>query len=128
MDKFSVKKHQFNKFKEPRTGIVIDFDGETIIGIVSSEGSNESFIMNDNGTTKVIDEKKYDFELPNEAEIVLNANVGLEIKSYNEKNEIDCRIFIPVKSNWNIEFRNRRVCGSTRIIGDKVYLNLRRKK
>ena len=128
MEKFTVKKHQFSKFKDSRTGIVINFNGETIIGIVPPKGCTESFIMNEDGTTKIIDENEYEFEFPNEeAEIVLKIGVGLEIKSYKENKELEKIIFIPVKSNWSIDFRNRRVCGSTRIIGDEVYLNLKRK-
>ena len=52
---------------------------------------------------------------------------GLEIMTYNDKNEKEKSYFIPVKSDWIVEFRNRRAIGKTWIQGNSVWLNIKRK-
>lgn len=126
---FKVRKNEFKSFVPSREGIVIELDGEGIIGIVPSSNS-ESFLVLDKigGSTNVVSNEGYAFEIPKTEEVGIEfkVNLGLEITTYNEENKQSRSYFIPVKSDWVVEFRNRRVCGKTVIQGDSVWLHLKK--
>lgn len=127
MESFKIRTNEFKKYLPVRKGLVIEFNGEGIIGIVPS--SDESFILIENGLVRNITEGT-DFQFSLNFEdigIEFRVGEGLEIMTYNDKNEKDRSYFIPVKSDWVVEFRNRRACGKTWIQGNSVWLNLRKK-
>ena len=128
MENFKIRTNEFKEYLPVRKGLVIEFNGEGIIGIVPS--SNESFILFENGSVKNITESSdFQFSIPdfNDIGIEYRISEGLEIMTYDDKNEKDRSYFIPVKSDWVVEFRNRRACGKTWIQGNSVWLGLKKK-
>ena len=127
MENFKIRTNEFKEYLPVRKGLVIEFNGEGIIGIVPS--SDESFILFENGSRRIITEDSgFQFSLDFEdIGIEFRIGEGLEIMTYNDKNEKDRSYFIPVKSDWVVEFRNRRACGKTWIQGNSVWLGLRKK-
>lgn len=128
MENFKIRLNEFKDYLPVRKGLVIEFNGEGIIGIVPS--SDESFILIENGLVRNITEGT-DFQFSLNFEdigIEFRVGEGLEIMTtYNDKNEKDRSYFIPVKSDWVVEFRNRRACGKTWIQGNSVWLGLKKK-
>lgn len=127
MESFKIRTNEFKKYLPVRKGLVIEFNGEGIIGIVPS--SDESFILIEDGLVRNITEGT-DFQFSLNFEdigIEFRIGEGLEIMTYNDKNEKDRSYFIPVKSDWVVEFRNRRACGKTWIQGNSVWLGLKKK-
>lgn len=133
MENFKIRINEFKKFSPTRKGLVIEFNGEGIIGIVPSSEESESFILFENGSRRIItgtESSDFQFNIPDfddDIRIEFRIGEGLEIMIYNDKNEKDRSYFIPVKSDWTVEFRNRRACGKTRIKGNSVWLNLSKK-
>lgn len=128
MENFKIRTNEFKEYLPVRKGLVIEFNDEGIIGIVPS--SDESFILIENGLVRNITEDS-DFQFSLDFEdigIEFKIGEGLEIMTYNDKNEKDRSYFIPVKSDWVVEFRNRRACGKTWIQGNSVWLGLKKKK
>ena len=130
MESFKIRTNEFKKYLPVRKGLVIEFNGEGIIGIVPSS-KEESFILFENGSRRIIitESSDFQFDIPDFEDIGIEFRIGegLEIMAYNDKNEKDRSYFIPVKSDWVVEFRNRRACGKTRIKGNKVCLGLKKK-
>lgn len=130
MENFKIRTNEFKKYLPVRKGLVIEFNDEGIIGIVPSS-EEESFILFENGSRRNITESSdFQFSIPDfddDIRIEFRIGEGLEIMTYNDKNEKDRSYFIPVKSDWVVEFRNRRACGKTRIKGNKVWLVLKKK-
>ena len=128
MENFKIRTNEFKKYLPVRKGLVIEFNGEGIIGIVPS--SEESFILFENGLVKnITEDSNFQFSIPDIDDIGVEFRIGegLEIMTYNDKNEKDRSYFIPVKSDWVVEFRNRRACGKTWIQGNSVWLGLRKR-
>lgn len=126
--KFEVKTNLYKKYLPNRKGLVIEVNGEGVIGIVPSS-NEESFIMFENGSKKMItDTETSQFEMAELDDFAVEFKIGegLEIMTYNDKNEKEKSYFIPVKSDWIVEFRNRRAIGKTWIQGNSVWLNIKR--
>lgn len=131
MENFKIRINEFKKFSPVRKGLVIEFNGEGIIDIVPSSKESESFILFENSSVRNITESSdFQFSIPDfddDIRVEYRIGEGLEIMTYNDKNEKDRSYFIPVKSDWVVEFRNRRACGKVRIKGNSVWLCLRKK-
>ena len=113
---------------------MIEFSGEGIIGIVPTTEEESFILFDENGSVKIItDSNDFLFEVNKDEEIKIEFQIGegLRITTFNDEAKYDNMYksyFIPVKSSWVVEFRNRRACGKTTILGNKVFLHLERKK
>lgn len=134
MENFRVKINEFKKFSPVRKGLVVEFNGEGIIGIVPTTEEGSFILFDENGSVKNInDNNDFLFEVNKDEEIKIEFQIGegLRITTFNDEAKYDNMYksyFIPVKSSWVVEFRNRRACGKTTILGNKVFLHLERKK
>lgn len=128
MENFKIRTNEFKNYLPVRKGLVIEFNGEGVIGIVPSS-KEESFILFENGSRRIITESlDFQFDIPDfddDIRIEFKIGEGLEISTSNDNEKRS--YFIPVKSDWVVEFRNRRACGKTRIQGNSVWLGLRKK-
>lgn len=134
MENFKIRINEFEKFSPVRKGLVIEFNGEGIIGIVPTTEKESFILFNENGSVKnITDEIDFLIEVNEDEEIKIGFQIGegLRITTFDDEARYDKMYksyFIPVKSSWVVEFRNRRACGKTTILGNKVFLHLERKR
>lgn len=134
MENFKIRTNEFKKYLPVRKGLVIEFNGEGIIDIVPTTEEGSFILFDENGSVKnITDEIDFLFEVKENEEIKIEFQIGegLRITTFNDEARYDKMYksyFIPVKSSWVVEFRNRRACGKTTILGNKVFLHLERKK
>ena len=134
MENFKIRTNEFKKYLPVRKGLVIEFNGEGIIDIVPTTEEGSFILFNENGSVKnITSEIDFLFEVNENEEIKIEFQIGegLRITTFNDEARYDKMYksyFIPVKSSWVVEFRNRRACGKTTILGNKVFLHLERKK
>lgn len=133
MENFKIRINEFKKFSPVRKGLVIEFNGEGIIDIVPTTEEGSFILFDENGSVKKTGEIDFLFDVNENEEIKIEFQIGegLRITTFNDEAGYDKMYksyFIPVKSSWVVEFRNRRACGKTIILGNKVFLHLERKK
>ena len=127
-----VKFNVFKKYVKPRTGLTVEVDGEGSIDIIPSreENSLKSFIYFEGMDRKVLTEGgeiQLGIADNEEISILYRIENGIfEIIVCGEESPVR-RIQIPVKSNWTVDYRNRRSIGKVSVNGGTVCCTVRRK-
>lgn len=131
MEKIKIRLNEFKAHKS-RIGLLVEVNGEGVIDIVPSreEISLSKFIYFEEKERGFLTENdEIQLEVADNEEISFNYEINegmFSISVWGEESPFR-EIRIPVKSNWTVNYRNRRSIGKVRVNGGTICCTIRRK-